>query len=1583
MRDRLKHSYQEQCKNVQGVFGPPFPLDEQYIHLQLTHYTRVHERKQSRLPSSDETASTSTSAAELELHSLDLFSDQKVQSFSATHLKKRLLSLEQLFLPAKAFLDQKEYIDKKNSDTPPSCVVLRGDAGHGKTTSIHFMIRRWLEDKLWSEFSWVFLFTLRDLPKEGKADWDLCDWVYAVYCTGGEETLDKIQFKSFWTQTIKPLLTTRGVLFILDGLDELPSNNPFHKIVQTLQASDIPTLISSRPHGIENVQNDAHREVEVIGFLDENVENYIRFYWGEQNHAQAEEIIKKIKQLPVIWNMVHAPILLNTLCAVIKTSNQSVNTLLQDFKSLTQVYQAMEVVLFEKIYCAEKGKDALKGQSLSAKRDILYPYYRIERNVLAHVAFSAFIDNQLIISDETLEKSLSKKQIAVGDWGYFRQRLLRLGVLKLVGEPQHEVSNQRYEFLHLTLQEYYAAIYIALGLQSLDINLHEEVKKFIIDKKYNPRLQNTFWFVAGLIRNNEAIFVSYIGLINLQPKFDTIKISVGQNTYQSHDMFGHYELGLIVRSFEESKQEIPDELIGIVQKKIESYYNLFNKGLLPKKFASPLLDSLRLSPSWLNQQGNRDILKNIPPTEDYRILFPFISIVNFCTPKILSLLAKQLRHKNWNVRFAAMEVISHLGSLAVTTEILDELKFQLNDSNELVRRMAVEAIGNLGISIATPKTLEVLSQRLEEDNDGDVKLALTETIKKFGTLVAIPEFLAPLAKKLRDTNDWHGRLIAIKITNSLGKSASTPEIVNNLLECVKDNNKNIHEAALNALGVIEPSPEVIKKLEKDLENNDEKIRWLALLVIGAFSKITVTPEILKSIAKCMLDDCVDIRVASLIAINVLGENAVTSEILSGITQLLEDCDCDVRIQAICFIEKIGALAATPQILEILEERIYDGGKITEVAIKAIGKLGQAVIDTVLLDKLLQNFNNPELAWKVIKVLEELDSIAATPKILNVLTSQFYDGANNKVREAATFVIGKLSSKIAAPQFSEILCQQLEFLETLCQQLDNTDFFVRRDAAEALRNLGLSAATPQVLKALAQQLALKNNPNSIYFVLDAVGSLCQTTITPEILEILPQLLEDDSWSIRVHTITTLAKLGSLAKTPEISGALLRRMNDKSTDVRMELFSQLKSSNLLILIEDKQKFLNALSQQLRRNDQYVLHYVIGATANLGSIGATPEIIDAFSDLLSKGVNLTDQLSKLGVEAVTPKILDILTQQIYATNAGISEVAIKTVGKLGPTAATPPILDALVQKLSLSNNNHSICSVILMTIGQLGSVAITSKFLIKLFSLLKSNNLDIRSVTIEFIEKLGSKLAIPKFLEMLSLELVNNDWVTFNILLEALEKVGSVVANPQICKALAGRLDSDNKNARIINLLKRFAKQLLIPTFQDFKSSLFLDIDVEYLAILVCGAYMAGDVSCEIYLNDKTERYFIRGFVSKELYEISITMIQAQYFYNVISMIVSKFEMHCTIVKSPTFEQWSDMNETTNSASSPRTFKDQETSVKSTPEFFLTDGEDLPSDSQLQRENHEHIPLLFSSESGQAINNPTSNKEKKLFTKCCVLL
>ena len=75
--------------------------------------------------------------------------------------------------------------------------------------------------------------------------------------------------------------------------------------------------------------------------------------------------------------------------------------------------------------------------------------------------------------------------------------------IKNIGYPNVDATKNLYEFAHLTLQEFMAAVYLVRGLQQKAVvptpKRYEDAKQFILEKRYCLFYQIVFQFIAGIL----------------------------------------------------------------------------------------------------------------------------------------------------------------------------------------------------------------------------------------------------------------------------------------------------------------------------------------------------------------------------------------------------------------------------------------------------------------------------------------------------------------------------------------------------------------------------------------------------------------------------------------------------------------------------------------------------------------------------------------------------------------------------------------------------------------------------------------------------------------------------------------------------------------------------------------------------------------------------------------------------------------------------------------------------------------------------------------------------------------------------
>jgi hypothetical protein len=283
------------------------------------------------------------------------------------------------------------------------------------------------------------------------------------------------------TQT---LLSKGGMLILLDGLDEIPSQHLDRAITQIQdfvnKYKDNRFIISCRTAAYQGGFNNLVN-VEIADFDDEQIQQFINNWFCREQDldvavAEACWQLLNADGYQATKELAHTPLLLTFLCLVYDES--------QIFpKNRAALYKdALDILL--RRWSAEK----------RIQRDPIYKEMTIqlEEMLLAKIAYEQFsqnhlfFDKQMVINEiqEYLSTNLNAPKYLDGE-NVLRAIQIQQGIL--VGRSSDTLS-----FSHLTLQEYLTAQYI-VDRQLID----ELVTQHLTDRRW----REVFLLVAGLMRN--------------------------------------------------------------------------------------------------------------------------------------------------------------------------------------------------------------------------------------------------------------------------------------------------------------------------------------------------------------------------------------------------------------------------------------------------------------------------------------------------------------------------------------------------------------------------------------------------------------------------------------------------------------------------------------------------------------------------------------------------------------------------------------------------------------------------------------------------------------------------------------------------------------------------------------------------------------------------------------------------------------------------------------------------------------------------------------------------------------------------
>uniref|UniRef100_A0A669CZT9 NACHT, LRR and PYD domains-containing protein 12-like n=1 Tax=Oreochromis niloticus TaxID=8128 RepID=A0A669CZT9_ORENI len=345
-------------------------------------------------------------------------------------------------------------------DEPIRTVLTKGVAGIGKTVLTQKYTLDWAEDKANQDIQFIFPFTFRELNVLKEEKFSLVELVHHFFTETKEAGI--CSFEDF------------QVVFILDGLDECRLPLDFHKttiltdprkstsvdvlLINLIRGKLLPSArlwITTRPAAANQIPADCVGMVtEVRGFTDPQKEEYFRKRFRDKK--QASRIISHIKTSQSLHIMCHIPV----FCWITATVLEDVLETREGGqlpKTLTEMYIHFLVVQ------AKVKKVKYDG---GAETDPHWsPESRKMMESLGKLAFDQLQKGNLIFYESDLTECGIDIRAASVYSGVFTQ---------IFKEERGLYQDKVFCFIHLSVQEFLAALHVHLTFINSGLNLLEQ-----------------------------------------------------------------------------------------------------------------------------------------------------------------------------------------------------------------------------------------------------------------------------------------------------------------------------------------------------------------------------------------------------------------------------------------------------------------------------------------------------------------------------------------------------------------------------------------------------------------------------------------------------------------------------------------------------------------------------------------------------------------------------------------------------------------------------------------------------------------------------------------------------------------------------------------------------------------------------------------------------------------------------------------------------------------------------------------------------------------------------------------------------
>ena len=294
-------------------------------------------------------------------------------------------------------------------------------------------------------------------------------------------------------------------LIILEGFDELAidcrQSDPFLSslIKECTVLEEATILITSRPHACEEV--DAGRRVEVVGFGNDEIREFVEKCFP-QDVQSVQEFLWQLDEYPQLHSLCYIPMNLVMIVDIFQCSEKKLPS------TLTELYQVFIVMTLKRQVKKEnvtKKSAMCSSVAVRAADSVEETLCVMLRGIpketvgvvlcLSRLAYRGFFDWYCHREGEYIWEKWKEPKIIFTESDLIQCDIEvtsdfdGFGLLKSTQTHQLLTDSNTYSFNHLTIQEYFCALYISLQSQQEQLCLLRE---------HFHEYPNVFTYVCGL-----------------------------------------------------------------------------------------------------------------------------------------------------------------------------------------------------------------------------------------------------------------------------------------------------------------------------------------------------------------------------------------------------------------------------------------------------------------------------------------------------------------------------------------------------------------------------------------------------------------------------------------------------------------------------------------------------------------------------------------------------------------------------------------------------------------------------------------------------------------------------------------------------------------------------------------------------------------------------------------------------------------------------------------------------------------------------------------------------------------------------
>ena len=348
--------------------------------------------------------------------------------------------------------------------------MMVGGAGLGKSTITQKIVHSWADDKMWTDqFDMVVHLRCRDLTDESYSLEKILmkALISDTLCTKEEEEEER----KFITEHINVM--KERILIIVDGLDELPSGTAhdrrYEVITEEATASDIvislvngwvmngvKILATTRPLDILEKEDstsvfDVQRSIVVLGFNEESISNCMAVICNNDD-GKHKKIMEHLKTHLELYNLCSIPF----MCVLLGT--YIVDECLARGKPIE--VSSMIHLLLKGIKHLTESRNRQHFKMNGGELKIKEPCRKHMKRIAQLASFGILGQKLKIVFGSNELESV----------GIENKNMVNIGLLEVSSGNTDWGSVETYSFIHLMIQEFFAAVQLCLHWNQEEIS---------------------------------------------------------------------------------------------------------------------------------------------------------------------------------------------------------------------------------------------------------------------------------------------------------------------------------------------------------------------------------------------------------------------------------------------------------------------------------------------------------------------------------------------------------------------------------------------------------------------------------------------------------------------------------------------------------------------------------------------------------------------------------------------------------------------------------------------------------------------------------------------------------------------------------------------------------------------------------------------------------------------------------------------------------------------------------------------------------------------------------------------------------